>query len=108
MIDYKLGILGTLYDESMGLYGNQLYFDQLMAILMQFLKTQDPSSHQVLLGLLNRPFLIYQSTDGTKRYVTSPKIVPFDCTLTVSDGRKRYNRFFNCLFILIVTAYSVH
>eukprot|EP01084_Bolivina_argentea_P025943 48233_1 len=31
LINYRLSTLGTIYDESMQLYGNQLYYDQLMA-----------------------------------------------------------------------------
>ena len=32
LINYRLGVFGTFYDESMNLYGNQLYYDQLMAL----------------------------------------------------------------------------
>ena len=39
--------------------------------------------------ITNTRFQNYLSTDGTKRYLVSSKIVPFDGTLTVAEGRER-------------------
>ena len=63
------------------------------------------SHSQVKSSNHNRPFQNYQSTDGTKRYVVSPKIVPFDSTPLVPDSRKRTVSkwiILKCLFVLLV------
>ena len=44
---------------------------------------------KIINTVIDASFQDYQSTDSTKRYVMSPKIVPFDGTLAVPDGRNR-------------------